>query len=93
MLWTDFRSYKILAASDMPEIVPILVTTKDPAGPFGAKSIAEIPISSPAAAIANAVADAIGVRIRELPLTPERVYRALNAIAHVARDTVEASGR
>ena len=93
MLWTDFRSYKILAASDMPEIVSILVTTKDPAGPFGAKSIAEIPISSPAAAIANAVADATGVRIRELPLTPERVYRALKAAQHVAQDTVEVSRR
>lgn len=93
MLWTDFRSYKILAASDMPEIVPILVTTKDPAGPFGAKSIAEIPISSPAAAIANAVADATGIRIRELPLTPERVYRALKAVANLAGDTVEASAR
>ena len=90
MLWTDFRSYKILAANDMPEIVPILVTTKDPAGPFGAKSIAEIPISSPAAAIANAVSDATGVRIRELPLTPERVYRALREAERRQEDTVEA---
>jgi putative selenate reductase molybdopterin-binding subunit len=93
MLWMDFRSYKILAAGDMPEIVPILVTTKDPAGPFGAKSIAEIPISSPAAAIANAVADATGVRIRQLPLTPERVFRALKAAAHLAEETAEASAR
>jgi putative selenate reductase molybdopterin-binding subunit len=63
----------------MPEIVAILVTTHDPAGPFGAKSIAEIPISAPAAAISNAVSAAIGVRIRKLPLTPERVLRALQS--------------
>ena len=48
-------------------------------GPFGAKAIAEIPINGPAPAIANAVFHATGVRVRELPLTPERVWEALAA--------------
>jgi len=92
MLFRDFRSYKILAAPDMPEIVPILVTTNDPAGPFGAKSIAEIPISAPAAAISNAVSAATGVRIRELPLSPERVLRALRSSgAQAPEHAVEAN--
>lgn len=92
MLFRDFRSYKILAAPDMPEIVPILVTTNDSAGPFGAKSIAEIPISAPAAAISNAVSAATGVRIRELPLSPERVLRALRSSRAQSREhAVEAN--
>jgi putative selenate reductase molybdopterin-binding subunit len=57
--------------------VTILVPTHEPTGPFGAKAIAEIPINGPAPAVANAVAHAVGTRIRELPLTPERVLRAL----------------
>jgi len=62
----------------MPKLVPILVETDEPSGPFGAKAVAEIPIDGAAPAIANAVFDATGVRIRQIPLTPERVWRALN---------------
>jgi xanthine dehydrogenase molybdenum-binding subunit len=63
----------------MPEILITLIETVDEAGPFGAKGLGEagtIPIS---AAVANAVKDATGVRLTELPMTPERVYRALRA--------------
>ena len=74
-----FRDYTI-ATPDVPELVTILVPTHEPTGPFGAKAIAEIPINGPAPAIANAVFHATGVRIRELPLTPERVLRALGKI-------------
>ena len=73
MQFRSFRDYTIATAIDVPEIVTILVPTHEPTGPFGAKAVAEIPISGPAPAIANAVADAVGVRIRELPLIPERV--------------------
>jgi putative selenate reductase molybdopterin-binding subunit len=52
------------------------VPTYEPTGPFGAKAVAEIPLDGVAPAVANAVYDAIGVRIRSLPLTPERVWRA-----------------
>jgi putative selenate reductase molybdopterin-binding subunit len=79
MQFRSFRDYTIAAATDVPEIVGILVPTHEPTGPFGAKAIAEIPINGPAPAIANAVAHATGVRIREVPLTPERVLGALRA--------------
>ena len=75
----QFLDYKLLTARDMPEVVVIPIETLDAAGPFGAKGIGEagtIPIS---AAVANAVRDAVGVRLMELPMTPERVYRALRA--------------
>jgi putative selenate reductase molybdopterin-binding subunit len=78
MLHTDFQNYRIFTAADMPEIKPILVKTYEPTGPFGAKAIAEIPINGPAPAIANAIANAVGVRLRELPFTPEKVLRALS---------------
>ena len=77
MLFRSFRDYTIAAATDAPELTTILVPTHEPTGPFGAKAIAEIPINGPAPAIANAVAHATGVRIREIPLTPERVLAAL----------------
>jgi xanthine dehydrogenase molybdenum-binding subunit len=73
----QFMEYALLSASDMPEIVVRLIESVDPIGPFGAKGLGEagtIPVS---AAVANAVHDAVGVRLRELPLTPERVFGAL----------------
>lgn len=73
----QFMEYALLSPSDMPEIVVRLIESVDPEGPFGAKGLGEagtIPVS---AAVANAIHDAAGVRLRELPMTPERVYRAL----------------
>ena len=55
----------------------ILIQTYEPTGPFGAKAVAEIPMDGMAPAIASAIFDATGVRIREIPFTPERVWRAL----------------
>jgi CO/xanthine dehydrogenase Mo-binding subunit len=72
--------YTLATASDMPEIESILVPTHEPTGPFGVKAVAEIPTSGPAPAIANAVAHATGARLRELPLTPDRVLAALDAL-------------
>lgn len=74
-----FGDYRIFAADETPELETILVQTYEPSGPYGAKAIAEIPMDGVAPAIANAVYDATGVRIRSLPLTPERVWRALHA--------------
>jgi putative selenate reductase molybdopterin-binding subunit len=79
MAFRSFRDYTIAAATDMPELVTLLVPTHEPTGPFGAKAIAEIPINGPAPAIANAVFNATGVRLRELPLLPERVLAAMRA--------------
>jgi putative selenate reductase molybdopterin-binding subunit len=79
MEFRSFRDYTIATAVDVPEIVSILVPTHEPTGPFGAKAIAEIPINGPAPAIANAVFHATGVRMRDIPLTPDRVLAALGA--------------
>ena len=65
----------------MPELVSILVETSEPSGPFGAKAVAEIPTDGAAPAIANAVFAATGVRLRQIPLTPERVWRAIREAA------------
>ncbi len=73
----QFMEYALFAASDMPEIVVELIETVDAAGPFGAKGLGEAGVIPVAAAVANAVKDAVGVRLTELPMTPERVFRAL----------------
>jgi putative selenate reductase molybdopterin-binding subunit len=83
MLTTDLRDYRIFSAPDMPTLETYIVETEDPFGPFGAKAIAEIPIDAMAPAVANAVADALGIRIRQIPLTPERVLRVLRSQAQV----------
>jgi putative selenate reductase molybdopterin-binding subunit len=76
-LATDFTRYKIYAAHEMPELGVILVQTHEPNGPYGAKAIAEIPKDGVAPALASAIYHATGLRLRELPFTPERVWRAL----------------
>lgn len=72
--------YYIYRADEVPELKAILVQTHEPTGPFGAKAIAEIPKDGVAPAIANAVFDATGVRIRRIPFTPQRVHDALAAV-------------
>ena len=73
----DFHDYKLFTAADMPEIETIIVETDDPQGPFGAKGVGEMGGTPTAAAVANAIYDAVGVRMTTLPMTPERVLKAL----------------
>jgi putative selenate reductase molybdopterin-binding subunit len=73
----NFLDYKIFSAKDMPRLTTILVASDEPLGPYGAKSISEVPINGPAPAIANAIYHAVGVRIRKLPIRPEDVLMAL----------------
>lgn len=73
----DFRDYKILTAADVPDIEAVTIETEDPFGPFGAKGIGEPGLVPTAPAIANAIYDAIGVRIKDLPITPEKILAAL----------------
>jgi len=74
----NFMGYKVLMASDMPEIEVVLVEEPDPdGGPHGAKGVGTPVIPAIAPAVANAVRDAIGVRLRDLPMTPPRVLAAL----------------
>jgi xanthine dehydrogenase molybdenum-binding subunit len=77
----DFLDYKIPTAVEMPtQIESIFIESNEPTGPFGAKSLAELCVIVPAAAIANAVYNAIGKRITDLPITPEKVLRALGKL-------------
>ncbi|RLC04673.1 MAG: xanthine dehydrogenase family protein molybdopterin-binding subunit [Deltaproteobacteria bacterium] len=69
----DFRDYKILTAKDTFPLTPVVIETIDPDGPYGAKGIGEPGCVPTAPAIANAIYDAVGVRITDLPITPERV--------------------
>ena len=73
--------YKSPTALDMPEIATEFVGDPDPAGPFGAKEVGQGPLLPIMPAIVNAVYDAVGVRINEVPVTPEKVLRALEAKA------------
>jgi 4-hydroxybenzoyl-CoA reductase subunit alpha len=73
----DLAEYKIPTMLDMPEVKTIIVESNEPNGPFGAKEVGEGAIMPTIPAILNAVYDAVGVRIHELPLTPERVYSAI----------------
>jgi putative selenate reductase molybdopterin-binding subunit len=73
----NFCDYKIFSAKDMPRLTTILVETEEPLGPYGAKSIAEVPINGVAPAVAHAVFDATGVRFRALPIRPDQVLQAL----------------
>jgi putative selenate reductase molybdopterin-binding subunit len=66
--------YKIFAADEMPELQTIFVQTYEPSHPFGLKAVAEIPMDGVAPAVANAVYDAVGVWMNEIPMTPERVW-------------------
>lgn len=69
--------YVIPTALDVPEIVTSIVERPDPTGPFGAKGIGEPSLLPTAPAIVNAIQDAVGVRIRDLPATPEKILTAL----------------
>lgn len=72
-----FADYLVPTAMDVPDIETIVLEIGEGKGPFGARGIGEAPIGPTAAAIANALADAIGVRLTELPMTPERLLLAI----------------
>ncbi|MFQ5613994.1 MAG: molybdopterin-dependent oxidoreductase, partial [Anaerolineae bacterium] len=72
-----FGPYKIYRADEMPDMEVILVQTVEPSGPFGAKAVAEIPKDGVAPALASAIFNATGARLRQIPFTPERVWGAL----------------
>jgi len=70
--------YKSPTTLETPEIETILVETNDPEGPYGAKEAGQGPLLPVVPAVANAVYDAIGVRIHEIPITPDKILRALD---------------
>jgi xanthine dehydrogenase molybdenum-binding subunit len=79
VLTQSFMDYAVLKADDMPQIAVTLIETVDAEGPFGAKGLGESGVIPVAAAVANALKDAIGVRFTELPITPARVRAALES--------------
>ncbi len=79
MVTNDFFTYKIPARKDLKNIKVKFAQSYEPTGPFGAKSVSEIGLDTPGPAIANAIFDAIGVRLRKLPIKSEEVFFALNS--------------
>jgi putative selenate reductase molybdopterin-binding subunit len=75
----DFAGYHIFRANEMPELHTIFVETYEPSHPFGAKAVAEIPMDGVAPAVGNAILDAIGINIDDIPITPEKIWRALKS--------------
>jgi CO/xanthine dehydrogenase Mo-binding subunit len=73
-----FLDYRIPVASDMPMIDTVMIEKPNPGHPYGVKGVGEVPIVPPLAAVATAVGNAIGKRMRDLPVTPDRVYAAMN---------------
>jgi CO/xanthine dehydrogenase Mo-binding subunit len=82
----NLSTYLIPTALDCPEMTSLAVEIPEPTGPFGLKGAGEISIDGPLPAVANALAEACGLRIKQTPLTPERVLRAL-------RERVDGSGK
>ncbi|MDR7568849.1 MAG: molybdopterin-dependent oxidoreductase, partial [Armatimonadota bacterium] len=77
---TSFLEYALPRAASVPWMQGVLVEVPSPNGPFGARGVGEPPVVPGAGAVANAVRDAVGARVTELPITPERVLRALQGL-------------
>jgi CO/xanthine dehydrogenase Mo-binding subunit len=73
----NFGEYKIPTIKDIPALKTVIIASDEGVGPYKVKGIGENPISPAAPAIANAIEDAVGVRIKDLPITAEKIYRAL----------------
>lgn len=76
----DWIDYHIFRADEMPELETIFIETFEPSHPFGVKAVAEIPMDGVAPAVGNAILDACGAEVDEIPATPERVWKALKRI-------------
>ena len=76
---THFGEYKIPTAKDIPPLKTVIAESNQGVGPYNVKGIGENPITPVAPAIANAIQDAVGVRIKDLPITAEKVYTVLHA--------------
>src|SRR5437667_432580 len=86
MVWKDgllmnpgLLEYRSPSSVESPEVEPIIVESIDPEGPFGAKECSEGSLAATIPAIANAIYDAVGIRLHEAPFTPERVLAALRS--------------
>jgi xanthine dehydrogenase molybdenum-binding subunit len=73
----NLTDYRLLRSPDAPRLDAVIVESHEPTGPFGAKGVGEGSMVCVASAVANAVYHAVGVRVRDLPITPEKVLAAL----------------
>ena len=73
----NFADYRIPSMRDMPPLEHAFAESYEPTGPFGAKGLGELGMDPTAAVISNAIFDAVGIRIKTLPITPEKVLNAL----------------
>src|SRR5262245_40915726 len=84
----QLKDYPIPGAATMPKLHVAFADSYEPSGPYGAKGLGEIGLDAVPAAIANAIADAVGVRITRLPITAEKVHRALHPEIYAAEEPV-----
>jgi CO/xanthine dehydrogenase Mo-binding subunit len=78
MLTVNLGEFKMATIADVPKLTTVLMEDANGPIPYHGKAIAEIPNVPTAAAIANAIEDAVGVRLYDLPITSEKIYAALN---------------
>jgi CO/xanthine dehydrogenase Mo-binding subunit len=79
----SFKHYYMPRSVDMPSVTPVLIETDDPHGPYGAKGLGEPALTAIAPAIANAIYDAVGVRMNSLPISPEKIQQALARLSEI----------
>jgi CO/xanthine dehydrogenase Mo-binding subunit len=91
LLTATLMEYALPHSQDVPPITPLLVEIPSALGPFGAKGVGEPPVVPVAAAIANAIRDAVGVRMTQIPMTPERVFASLSESAISGESAMDAS--
>jgi len=77
---SSFLDYRMPTSYDVPMIEAVIVEVPNPGHPYGVRGVGEVPIVPPAAAIANAIYDAIGIRMKELPMSPDRILAAMGKI-------------
>ncbi|KAF0112552.1 MAG: xanthine dehydrogenase [Chlorobiaceae bacterium] len=76
----DLKDYHIFRVDEMPEIEAMFVESFEPTHPFGVKAVAEIPLDGVAPAVANAIQNACGAKLNQIPATPERIWRSLKSV-------------
>src|SRR5258708_34320528 len=74
-----FLDYRMPVAPDLPMIDTVMVELPNPRHPFGARGVGEVPLVPPMAAVANAIFDATGIRLRDLPMSPPKLRAAFDA--------------
>jgi CO/xanthine dehydrogenase Mo-binding subunit len=77
---SSFLDYRMPTSYDVPMIEAVIVEVPNPGHPYGVRGVGEVPIVPPAAAIANAIYDATGIRMKELPMSPDRILAAMGKI-------------